>query len=196
MSEKLAALEKENNQKKEDIKELKNKQVVLDEKIGIIGRKNEKYHQEYFELKNNIRRVEDKKLDEKVIEELRNYMKWSVRDLEEKIETKCSEEAHNKERAKLNEKISIIHENLIEKADKGEIMKAIFFLEEKMKEIIFLIAAEHTDERDGAVFKTNIKCLSCDKQMEKTRKANESQGGDRESGFSKPITHRVRRRYR
>ena len=44
-------------------------------------------------------------------------------------------------------------------------MKAIFFLEEKMKEIIFLIAAEQSDERDGAIMKTNIKCLSCDKQM-------------------------------
>lgn len=76
-------------------------------------------------------------------------------------------------------------------------MKAIFFLEEKMKEIIFLIAAEHSDERDGAIMKTNIKCLSCDKQMEKVKKSSENKvGGHPEAAYIKPITHRVRKRYR
>lgn len=60
-------------------------------------------------------------------------MKWAIRDLEEKINRKCSDEDLNRERIKLTEKISILHENLIEKADKGEIQKALVFLEGKIK---------------------------------------------------------------
>ena len=54
-----------------------------------------------------------------MIEELRNYMKWSLKDIEDRLDKKCSEESLAKERAKWSEKISIIHENLVGKADKG-----------------------------------------------------------------------------
>lgn len=33
------------------------------------------------EIKNILRRVEGQKTDEKIIEELRNYIKWGVKDL-------------------------------------------------------------------------------------------------------------------
>ena len=104
----------------------------------------------------------------------------------------------NREKSKLMEKISIIHENMIEKADKREMSKAIIFLEEKMKEIIFLIAAESTDSKDGAIMKTNVKCLSCDKQVEKGKKTSEAK--NRHSNdvphYNKPMSHRVRNVYR
>lgn len=41
----------------------------------------EKNSFETAEVKTTIRRVESQKLDDKVIEELRNYIKWAVRDL-------------------------------------------------------------------------------------------------------------------
>ena len=198
MEERMVKLEKELCEKKKEMKEIKNKMIVVDERIIISGRKQDKISQDFMDFKAMLRRIEEKKHDEKAIEDVRNYIKWSISELDERIEKKCTEEALNREKQRLNEKISIIHENLIEKADKGEITKAIIFLEEKMKEIIFLIAAEHTNERDGAVVKTNVKCLSCDKQVEKTKKVNEKKGGSMQSELplSKPVTHRVRKRYR
>lgn len=85
--------------------------------------------------------MDGQKTDDKIIEELRNYIKWGVRDLEEKVAKKCTEEDLIRERNRINQKISILHGNIIEKADKDEIQKAIFFLQGKIKEIIFLIAA-------------------------------------------------------
>lgn len=119
MRDKMSLLEKAIGEKDKEMKEVKNKQIVSDERAAILQRKNDKISQEMYDLRSLMRRVEERKMDDKALEELRNYVKWSVRDLEEKIEKKCTEEALNKERLKLNEKISILHENLIEKADKG-----------------------------------------------------------------------------
>ena len=52
---------------------------------------------------------------------------------------------------------------MLEKADKGSIQKAIIFLESKIKELVFLVAADQGEQREGAVIKTAFKCLSCDK---------------------------------
>ena len=65
-----------------------------------------------------------------------------------------------------------MHENMIEKADKAEIQKAIVFLQNKIKELIFFVAGEQSDQRDGAIIKSAIKCLSCDRDVEKNLKPN------------------------
>jgi hypothetical protein len=39
------------------------------------------------------------------------------------------------------------------------------FLEEKLKEIIIVLAEERNAGQDGAIKKTPFKCLSCDKDL-------------------------------
>ena len=63
-----------------------------------------------------------------------------------------------------------MHENMVEKADKAEIQKAILFLENKIKELIFFVAGEQCDQRDGAIIKSAMKCLSCDRDVDKNTK--------------------------
>ena len=50
------------------------------------------------------------------------------RGFDEKIERKISKDEFFKDRTRINEKLSILHENMIEKADKTEVQKAISFL--------------------------------------------------------------------
>lgn len=52
-----------------------------------------------------------------------------------------------------------------EKADKAEVKKGLSFLEEKVKEIIIVVAEERASHQDGAIKKTPFKCLSCDKDL-------------------------------
>jgi YesN/AraC family two-component response regulator len=139
-------------------------------------------------------------MDDKAVEELRNYLKWTIREVEDKLQGKCSEEELHKERNKLIEKISILHENIVEKADKEEIHKALMFLSTKIKEIIFLIAADQTQARDGAIVKTAAKCLSCDKEIEKQIQTlvgvKREDNRKSEVQLVKLMTHRVRQRHK
>jgi hypothetical protein len=43
--------------------------------------------------------------------------------------------------------------------------KAFIFMEEKIKQMIILIAGDQNDEKDGAIKKMPVKCLSCDKGL-------------------------------
>lgn len=63
------------------------------------------------------------------------------------------------------EKILILQENLTEKADKGDMKKAFLFIEEKIKQMIILIAGDQNEDKDGAIRKIPAKCLSCDKGL-------------------------------
>lgn len=44
--------------------------------------------------------------------------------------------------------------------------KAFLFMEEKIKQLIVLIASDQGDEKDGAIRKVPVKCLSCDKGLD------------------------------
>lgn len=44
--------------------------------------------------------------------------------------------------------------------------KAFLFMEEKIKQLIVLIASDQGEEKDGAIRKIPIKCLSCDKGLD------------------------------
>lgn len=55
---------------------------------------------------------------------------------------------------------------MTEKADKAEVKKGLSFLEEKLKEVIIVVAEEKAGHQDGAIKKTPFKCLSCDKDLE------------------------------
>ena len=39
-------------------------------------------------------------------------------------------------------------------------------MEEKIKQLIVLIASDQGDEKDGAIRKVPVKCLSCDKGLD------------------------------
>ena len=60
MNEKFAETMKE-------INKFKNKMVVLDEKVGIQGRKLDKEHHQTSELKNKMMKFEDKKSDDQIM---------------------------------------------------------------------------------------------------------------------------------
>lgn len=45
--------------------------------------------------------------------------------------------------------------------------KALLFLESKIKEIILVISEDEEQEKDALLTKKQIKCISCDKEIEK-----------------------------
>ena len=53
------------------------------------------------------------------------------------------------------------------KSDKIEVKKALLFLEAKIKEIILVISEDEENEKDALLTKKQIKCISCDKEIEK-----------------------------
>jgi len=62
--------------------------------------------------------------------------------------------------------MQFLNEFIIEKAEKTEVKKGLAFLEEKIKEIIIVLAEERGSGQDGALKKTPFKCLSCDRDLE------------------------------
>ena len=85
--------------------------------------------------------------------------------MDEDLEKKMYKDTFDKEKQKIHEKVLILQENIVEKADKGDMKKAFLFLEEKIKQIVILIAGEQGQEKDSALRKMPIKCLSCDKSL-------------------------------
>jgi hypothetical protein len=57
-------------------------------------------------------------------------------------------------------------EALGEKADKTDVKRGLTFMEEKLKEVIIVLAEEKSYNKDSAVKKGAFKCLSCDKELE------------------------------
>jgi hypothetical protein len=53
------------------------------------------------------------------------------------------------------------------KSDKLEVKKALLFLESKIKEIILVISEDEENEKDALLTKKPIKCISCDKDVDK-----------------------------
>ena len=47
----------------------------------MMGRKSEKMSHDLYDLRNMFKKVDDKKLDEKLIDDLKSNIKWVVRDL-------------------------------------------------------------------------------------------------------------------
>lgn len=112
-----------------------------------------------------MKKVSEKRSDEQMIEILGNQMKKNFIEMQDEMEKKMYKETHEREKIKILEKINMLHENIAEKADKGEIKKALLFLESKIKQLIILLAHDQLEEKDGAIKKTPAKCLSCDKNL-------------------------------
>lgn len=56
------------------------------------------------------------------------------------------------------------------KSDKLEVKKALLFLESKIKEIILVISEDEEIEKDALLTKKQLKCISCDKDIDKMNK--------------------------
>lgn len=64
------------------------------------------------------------------------------------------------------DRIQAMAEALGQKADKTEVKRGLTFLEDKLKEVIIVLAEEKSYNKDSAVKKGAFKCLSCDKQLQ------------------------------
>lgn len=64
-------------------------------------------------------------------------------------------------------KIRELHEFLSTKCEKLEVKKALLFIESKIKEIILVISEDEENEKDALLTKKNVKCISCDKELDK-----------------------------
>ena len=116
-------------------------------------------------------------------------------ELAQDLDKKMNKEIFEKEKHKIMEKIFIVQENLTEKADKGDMKKAFLFMEEKIKQLIILIASEQNQEKDGAIRKVNAKCLSCDKGLETENPSMNSALTSRQNESSvRNITRKIRTR--
>lgn len=69
--------------------------------------------------------------------------------------------------AKMDDRIVQINEMIYLKSDKLEVKKALLFLEAKIKEIILVISEDEENEKDALLTKKQLKCISCDKELDK-----------------------------
>ena len=67
----------------------------------------------------------------------------------------------------LEDRIAQINDLISLKTDKLEVKKALFFLQTKIKQIILVITEDQENEKDALLTKKQIKCISCDKEMDK-----------------------------
>ena len=67
----------------------------------------------------------------------------------------------------MEERLKQVHEAIYLKSDKLEVKKALLFLESKIKEIILVISEDEENEKDALLTKKQVKCISCDKDVEK-----------------------------
>lgn len=69
--------------------------------------------------------------------------------------------------AKMDDRIVQINEMIYLKSDKLEVKKALLFLEAKIKEIILVISEDEENEKDALLTKKQLKCISCNKELDK-----------------------------
>ena len=96
--------------------------------MGILSRKLEKEKVRINEITDSVKFTNDKKVDEKTIENLKTLIKKISKDLEEALELKVNIENYEKDRQRIYERIAPLTDAIIEKADKTEVKKGLSFL--------------------------------------------------------------------
>ena len=94
-----------------------------------------------------LKRMEDKKFDDKVVDGLVIMVKRQAHHMEEEMEARLEKKVWDKEFPKINEKMQIVSETLDSKADREEVKKAFQFVEDKIKEIVLLMATDIQNEK-------------------------------------------------
>lgn len=72
------------------INRLANRTEINEEQVGIVARKFEKERTKIAEVVASFKRLEEKKVDDRPIEQLRTSIKKLAKDLEESLETKAN----------------------------------------------------------------------------------------------------------
>ena len=67
----------------------------------------------------------------------------------------------------------MLGESMTEKANKDEIRRAFQFVEDKIKEIVLIMAGDAQAEKEGAGRRVPFKCLSCDKDLDNSQPATQ-----------------------
>ena len=96
-------------------------------------------------------------------------IKKLAKDTEEHLELKLSKDIYDKDKGKIHQKLSFLSEAMVEKAEKNQVKKGLTFLQDKIKQIIIVVADQRGNTQDGALKKMPYKCLSCDKELEAER---------------------------
>lgn len=83
------------------------------------------------------------------------------------MDTKLNQIDYDKYCQHLQERLTQINDLIYLKSDKLEVKKALLFLESKIKEIILVISEDEENEKDALLTKKQLKCISCDKELDK-----------------------------
>ena len=145
-----------------------NKYEILNEQISILNRKIDKYKTQQLQTNDLLKHLEEKKVNEKVIEQIKNNIKILAKQMDENINSKVNKEVHEHDVKCLREKIKYAISISDDKSEKSELKKLGNFLEEKIKDIIIVLAEEKNLNKDSATKKIPVKCLSCDKDLDQT----------------------------
>ena len=84
-----------------------------------------------------------------------------------KLENKVNQSDYDKYCHNMEDRIVQINEMIYLKSDKLEVKKALLFLQSKIKEIILVISEDEENEKDALLTKKQLKCISCDKVIDK-----------------------------
>lgn len=110
--------------------------------------------------------MDEKRIDDKVIEHIKTSIKLLAKQFEEEIGAKIDKDLFEKEKKKNSEKISLLFGLIDDKCEKSEVKKGLTFLEDKIKDIVIVLAEERNLIKDSAAKRIQAKCLSCDKELE------------------------------
>lgn len=104
---------------------------------------------------------------EEKLKSLQTELYASVKDLKSKLQLRVNLNDYEKFVMMNNDKIKEINEMILVKSDKIEVKKALLFLEAKIKEIILVISEDQESEKDALLTKKQLKCISCDKDVDR-----------------------------
>ena len=96
-----------------------NKAEIVDEHIGILSRKLQKEKNRINEVCEVAKTFEDRKIDEKVIENLKSLIKKNAKQNEQNLQNKIGKDVFDKQKHKIQEKINFIGDMIMEKAEKS-----------------------------------------------------------------------------
>ena len=152
-----------------DSDRLKNRVDLLADQLEIAMRKFEKERGRVVDVSMQLKKMDERRMDDKLIENLVVMIKRQGQEIEEGLDKKLSKDVWDKEHPRFVERVQIVSESLAEKADKHEIKRAFQFVEDKIKEIVVLLAGDIQQEKEGAGRRLPFKCLSCDKELDTSK---------------------------
>jgi hypothetical protein len=91
----------------------------------------------------------------------------ALREVRAKVEAKANSQELERQTAAVEERLRQLYEHVCSKSDKLEVKKALLFLEAKLKEVVLVLSEEEAHEKDALLTKKQLKCASCDKDVDR-----------------------------